>query len=262
MPEERDQRVNRVVVTNVDIQFGTMVWLMVKASFAAAIAALITSFLWALVGVILVGLMALGLWLLGMAFLALGFGSAMMLGPATSPPHTPPAPTEIVVPIESPPTPPPASAPPPSTPRAPAPRGSGSRPTSPDLQTQQRLGGAALESCQTWGPDSAECMAANNAFNAYQRSVGEEEYDYAAYARAVAEARVAEPTMVASSFETLTEHLNATQPERTDPLVSQRETLAFYEQTYCTNDPTGAKCERARGKLAEFDRTHPELAAK
>lgn len=41
--DKKDHARTRVVVTDVDIKFGTMVWLMVKASFAAAIAALITS---------------------------------------------------------------------------------------------------------------------------------------------------------------------------------------------------------------------------
>ena len=71
---QHPQRV-RAVVTDVDIRFGTMVWLMVKASFAAAIAFLITGALWiglglamAAVTIALAGMLGLG---------AAGIGSAL-----------------------------------------------------------------------------------------------------------------------------------------------------------------------------------------
>lgn len=57
----------RVTVVDVDIRFGTMVWLMIKASFAAAIAAFVTGFLWAaLAAVMFTALSAVGLGLGGL----------------------------------------------------------------------------------------------------------------------------------------------------------------------------------------------------
>lgn len=67
---------NRVTVVDVDIQFGSMVWLMLKSSFAAAIAALVTRFLWATIGVLTGGMMMLGFMALMMLFAALGLGMA------------------------------------------------------------------------------------------------------------------------------------------------------------------------------------------
>lgn len=67
---------SRVTVVDVDIQFGSMVWLMIKSSFAAAIAALVTSVLWAAIGVLTGGMMMLGFMALMMLFAALGLGMA------------------------------------------------------------------------------------------------------------------------------------------------------------------------------------------
>lgn len=86
MPEPQPSPPNRVVVVDVDIRFPTMVWLMVKSSFAAVIAAFLTSFLWAALAVVMAGLV-LGMGALATTALAgLGCGMGALLGSSAQPP--------------------------------------------------------------------------------------------------------------------------------------------------------------------------------
>lgn len=268
MPEadERPASTSRVVVTDVDIKFQTMVWLFVKASFAAAIAAVITSVLWAAVAVLLMALTWLGFMVVMTVIAALGFGGAMMVGPTTP---LPPAPTDAV-PIEAPADLAPAEVldedlnSPAVEPAPVAPTSSKPAPRRASDEEVAELTARGTSYCTTFGASSAECTFWVDKLNGALASRGEPEVEFGP---APAPAPVIDPAMVASSFEAVQQAL-ANNPASTAALADEPSDAAALQarldacnakKRACVLSKKSESCVAASARITELDAAHPSV---